>query len=100
MIKWDAVKLSNNDQIAMALRPLNSGETVRVKSPDRIFSIEVAEDIPICHKFALQKITTNEKINKYGEQIGAASESIRAGQHVHIHNLKSLRAILMNNRKG
>ncbi|MGI9379159.1 MAG: UxaA family hydrolase [Methyloligellaceae bacterium] len=100
MRKWDAVKLSNADQIATALRPLTSGETVQVRFPDDIVTINVSDDIPICHKFALQQISSGEKINKYGEHIGAASKLIRVGQHVHIHNLKSLRATLTKHGKG
>ena len=94
MSKWDAVILNNKDQIATALRPLAAGETVRVKTPEKIITIEVSDDIPICHKFALLVILPDETINKYGESIGAASQEIRTGQHVHVHNIKSLRATI------
>ena len=29
---------------------------------------------------------------KYGEEIGMASSDIQKGEHVHIHNLESMRA--------
>ena len=31
-------------------------------------------------------------MGKYGEEIGMASADIREGEHVHIHNLESMRA--------
>jgi altronate dehydratase small subunit len=92
MSNWDAVILSDKDQIATALRNVSSGETVRVKSGSGISEILVKQDIPLCHKFAVEEIAAGDAINKYGEPIGAASEGIVVGSHVHIHNLKSLRA--------
>jgi altronate dehydratase small subunit len=92
MSNWDAVILNEQDQIATALKNVSSGETVRVKSGAMISKILLKQDIPLCHKFSVEDIASGEAINKYGEPIGAASENIAAGHHVHVHNLKSLRA--------
>ena len=32
-----------------------------------------------------------EKVTKYGEHIGEANKEIKIGQHVHIHNVVSVR---------
>ena len=92
MSNWDAIQLDNKDQIATALKNISSGEGIRVKSGEVVSVIDAVEDVPLCHKFAIAKITAGEAINKYGEPIGAASNDIGIGRHVHIHNLKSLRA--------
>lgn len=42
------------------------------------------------HKYALKDINRGEKIIKYGFPIGVAAEDIKAGEHVHSHNLKTL----------
>jgi altronate dehydratase len=92
MSSWDAIVLNQNDQIATALKKVVSGESVRVKTGEAITEIDVQEDIPLCHKFAIVNINAGMAIHKYGEPIGAASADIKIGHHVHIHNLKSLRA--------
>ena len=43
------------------------------------------------HKIALRDIGSGEKVIEYGTVIGAATKKIRAGEHVHTHNLKTLR---------
>jgi altronate dehydratase small subunit len=92
MSNWDAIQLDHKDQIATALKNISSGEAIRVKSGDVISVMDISENIPLCHKFATARIMAGEAINKYGEPIGAASIDIEIGRHVHIHNLKSLRA--------
>jgi len=47
--------------------------------------------IPYGQKLALKAISAGEPIIKYGEVIGLATAAIRAGDHVHIHNLESRR---------
>jgi altronate dehydratase small subunit len=92
MSNWDAIQLDNKDQIATALKNISSGETIQVKSGEIVSVIDVLEDVPLCHKFAIANIAAGDAVHKYGEPIGAASDDIEIGHHVHIHNLKSLRA--------
>ena len=41
------------------------------------------------HKYALSDIKKGENIIKYGNPIGHATEDIKAGEHVHTHNVKT-----------
>ena len=41
------------------------------------------------HKYALRDIAAGENIIKYGNPIGHATEDIKAGEHVHTHNVKT-----------
>ncbi|MBQ7975649.1 MAG: altronate dehydratase [Clostridia bacterium] len=41
------------------------------------------------HKYALRDIKKGENVIKYGNPIGRATEDIKAGEHVHSHNLKT-----------
>ena len=41
------------------------------------------------HKYALRDIKAGEDIIKYGNPIGHATEDIKAGEHVHTHNVKT-----------
>ena len=41
------------------------------------------------HKYALRDIRSGENVIKYGQPIGHATEDIKAGDHVHTHNVKT-----------
>ena len=48
-------------------------------------------DIPLGHKISLTALAEGAAVKKFCESIGKASAAIRAGEHVHVHNLKSAR---------
>jgi altronate dehydratase small subunit len=50
------------------------------------------EPIPLGHKVARRALAAGHRILKYGAAIGEATQAIAAGAHVHVHNLRSLRA--------
>ena len=49
-------------------------------------NVEVRED---GHKYALREIAVGEDVVKYGMPIGHATCTIRPGEHVHVHNVKT-----------
>lgn len=87
MASRDALKISERDSVAVALRSLKKGDPVALGST----VLKLVDDIPMYHKFALRDIRRGEKVIKYGESIGEATEDIAAGGYVHVHNVKSLR---------
>ncbi len=92
MRRWDAIAIHPDDDVAVALRDLAAGESVRIRTPEKVQSAVVAEAIPLGHKFTLRALPRGTPIHKYGECIGVAIADIAAGTHVHIHNLASRRA--------
>lgn len=88
-----ALKINPADNVAVALTEIAAGEEADVAFEDgSLIRIEAIDPIPLAHKIALTEISAGEKIIKYGESIGAATRDIRPGEHVHIANVKSLRA--------
>ena len=81
----DIVKINQNDNVAVALRPLSKGEVLHVADAD----VALIEDIPQGHKFALKAIKAGDEVVKYGFRIGFAKEEITPGQWVHVHNIKT-----------
>ena len=81
----DVVKINQNDNVAVALRPIEKGETIDVAGT----KVTALEEIPQGHKFALKPVKSGEEVVKYGFRIGYAKEDIEVGQWVHIHNLKT-----------
>ena len=88
----DALVLHADDNVATALRSLGAGHVVVVRQPAGQWQVLLSQPIPACHKFALRALAVGDALIKYGEPIGSASTPIQAGEHVHIHNLHSLRA--------
>ena len=82
------VVISDRDNVATALEPLEAGR--RVEGRGR--TVEALEPIPPGHKIALEPIAAGQSVVKYGSPIGLATWDIRAGAHVHTHNLSSAAA--------
>ena len=85
MAMQDIVKIHENDNVAVALRPLAKGGTLDVAGA----KVSPLEDIPQGHKFALRPIKAGEEVVKYGFRIGYAKEDIEAGAWVHVHNVRT-----------
>ena len=81
----DYIKINNSDNVCVALNALKAGEKITVGNE----SVVTNSDIPAGHKVALKDIKSGEDIIKYGSRIGLAKEDIKAGDHVHIHNIKT-----------
>jgi hypothetical protein len=82
-----ALRLKDDDDVAVALRPLAAGD--RVRFGDEQIAIE--EAIPPGHKFAARAIAAGALVRKYGQVIGRAPAAIGAGKHVHVHNVEGTR---------
>lgn len=83
----------STDTVAVAVVDIAAGTecTGRDLSTNKSLSAKVIEDIPLGHKFALRDFAVGDTAIKYGCEIGKAVQSIRTGQHVHVHNLKTKR---------
>jgi altronate hydrolase len=77
------IHLNSADNIAIARVALPAGQVVREAG----LEIRAAAPIPAGHKLALRDIHAGERVIRYGCPIGRASRDIRAGEHVHTHNL-------------
>jgi (2R)-sulfolactate sulfo-lyase subunit alpha len=62
-----------------------------VMDGDHTLKVKVLNDIPIGHKVALKDLARGETVMKYGIDIGRTIESIKAGEHVHVHNVRTKR---------
>ena len=91
---WDAVVLNPVDELATALRHLKVGDVVRFQIGGQSCELIMKTNVALCHKFVVRDVVAGEKLRKYGEVIAGASEPIEAGAHAHVHNIKSLRAVI------
>jgi altronate hydrolase len=70
--------------VLIALRPLPRGALVD--------GVTLAADVPAGHKIAARPIGAGAPVLKFGYVIGAATDDIAPGEHVHTHNLRSVLA--------
>jgi len=84
---------AHQDFVAVATDDIAKNEDITAVFMDdgKQTSVRSKEDINLGHKIALRDIAKGEKVIEYGEIIGGATEDISTGDHVHVHNLKSLR---------
>ncbi len=87
-----ALKVNDKDNVATIFAEVKTDTKVEVrdKKGNREI-ITVTADIPYGHKVAIGDINIGEQIYKYGEEIGVATDKIRKGDYVHVHNLDSMR---------
>jgi (2R)-sulfolactate sulfo-lyase subunit alpha len=62
-----------------------------VMDEDRMVNLVAQQDIPIGHKIALKDMGEGDTVVKYGIDMGRVVSPIRAGQHAHVHNIKTKR---------
>jgi altronate hydrolase len=76
------LKLMPDDAVALALSALKAGEASGLEG------VVCRQDIPAGHKLAVRRLSPGEAVTKYGQVIGFAAAPIRAGEHVHTHNVR------------
>ena len=62
-----------------------------IMEDDKEVKIQAKSDIPIGHKVALRDMAVGDTVFKYGIDIGKVVAPIKAGEHAHVHNIKTKR---------
>jgi len=81
----DAIVADEHDNVATAIRDLEPGTITTSDGPAQLNT-----SLRTGHKLSLADIQAGAHIVKYGEIIGVALDPIRAGDHVHVHNVGDL----------
>jgi altronate hydrolase len=76
--------LAADDDVAIARAAVRDGEVLAVPGRPPITS---RGEVPAGHKIALRDVPAGSPVTKLGHVIGVATGGIRAGEHVHVHNL-------------
>lgn len=83
---------AQGDSVAVAMRDLSPGqmEGGYLRGPESV-TAHLTESVPLGHKFALRDIPSGAEVIEYGVPVAVATAAIAVGQHVHVHNLRSIR---------
>ena len=86
-----ALRLADKDNVATSLEDIEPGAAVLVSLGKDSEEITALEEVPFGFKMAVTDIPREAPVIKYGEPIGVASEDIKKGQMVHVHNIAGAR---------
>lgn len=87
-----ALIMHSADNVATAIDEIEPGDEVAARLGKEVQTLTAIEKVPFGFKIALQDISKDGIIRKYGETIGVANQLIAKGAMVHIHNLEGTRA--------
>jgi (2R)-sulfolactate sulfo-lyase subunit alpha len=81
------------DDVGVAVVDIESGAKLsgRILANNKTITAEAIQAIPLGHKIALRDFAVGDAVTKYDCVIGKVVQPIQAGQHVHVHNLKTKR---------
>jgi len=80
-----AIRVSRDDDVAVALAPLAAGSTVEIDGE----SVRLVDAVERGHKFAVRPICSGARVYRYRAPIGVATRDIETGEHVHSHNVRT-----------
>jgi altronate hydrolase len=75
------IRLHSDDDVVIARMEIPTGTLVTREN------VRAAVTIPAGHKLAVRDIAQGKPVRRYNQIIGFATREIRAGEHVHVHNL-------------
>ena len=67
----------------------NQNCTCWIMENDKSVQIQSINEITLGHKIAMIDLNKGDTILKYGHDIGKVVNSIKKGEHVHVHNVKT-----------
>ena len=75
------IKLNPADDVVIARVDIPAG-TELIKE-----GVRVSVNVPAGHKIAVRDVAEGKPVRRYNQIIGYSTKPIRAGEHVHVHNL-------------
>jgi len=86
----NALCINPDDTVVTVLTDLAAGARLSWEGMDGR-EVLSASAIPFGHKVAISHIGAGDHVVKYGASIGVATRDIEPGEHVHSHNLVTVR---------
>ena len=92
MAKTDIIIHDEKDNVGVVVIEkitLNQDCACWIMENDKTVSIQSLNEILLGHKIAMVDLNEGDTIIKYGHDIGKVVKSIKKGEHVHVHNVKT-----------
>ena len=92
MSNTDVIIHDKKDNVGVVvIEKINRGQKCEcwIMEDDSSTQIQSISEIPLGHKIAMVDFSEGDTIIKYGHDIGKLFQSIKKGEHVHVHNVKT-----------
>ena len=92
MAKTDIIIHDEKDNVGVVvIDKTSSGQDCNcwIMENDKSIKVKSLNDVLLGHKIALVDLNEGDTILKYGHDIGKVVKSIKKGEHVHVHNVKT-----------
>ena len=82
-------QLDKADNVATMLSAAEAGDLILVQGGAAAQRLEALYGISLGHKVAIAEISEGDFVVKYGVRIGIATQSVKPGEWIHLHNCRS-----------
>ena len=76
------IRLNPADDVVIARVEIPGGTTLPKEG-----NVRLAATVPAGHKIAVRDVAQGQPVRRYNQIIGFATRDIKAGEHIHVHNL-------------
>ena len=92
-MKYGILLHEADDDVGVAVMDLAAGSEIGAATLEgqSVGSLVISQDIPLGHKVAMRDLALDKHVIEYGRAIGRATQAITRGQHVHVHNIRTMR---------
>ena len=75
----NALLMDEQDNVVTCVAAVSKGSRIVYQKGTEVCTLTAEEDIPYCHKAALEDLPRGAQVRKYGEMIGQTSTPIGKG---------------------
>jgi hypothetical protein len=77
------------DNVATMLCDAKAGDLIVVQGAAAAKRLQARDSISLGHKVAIAEVSAGDFVVKYGVRIGIATQSVKPGEWIHLHNCRS-----------
>ena len=86
----NALLMDERDNVVTCVAAVNKGDQIVYQKGQEVCTLTAEDDIPYCHKAALEDLPQGTEVRKYGEMIGQTTAPIARGHWVSHENIVSV----------
>ena len=86
----NALLMDERDNVVTCVAAVSKGEQIVYQKNGEVCVLMAEDDIPYCHKAALEDLPQGAQVLKYGEMIGQTTTPVTKGRWVSHENIVSV----------
>ena len=86
----NALLMDERDNVVTCVAAVSKGSQIVYQKGQEVCALTAEDDIPYCHKAALEDLPQGTEVRKYGEMIGQTTAPIAKGRWVSHENIVSV----------